>query len=86
MMAYAARLSVNATLAGDPDSQAASPLSRHKTRYLELVLTQTQAWSSAGAGIGRLDRVGAARLDLDWAAMDASNKHLKLSGPNVSDS
>ena len=68
MMAYSAKRSAETSLARNFGAQTDAALGQRRQGYLDLVLTQTAAFSAVDHGVGRRDRVVAARLDRDLAA------------------
>jgi hypothetical protein len=69
MMARSVKLWTNASLALDPGSGTAAALNQDRREYLESVLAETESWSRMDVGIGRADKVAAARLNVDLDTM-----------------
>lgn len=83
MMAYSAKRSADASLARNLGARTDAALGQNRQRYLDLVLAQTAAFSTIDQGVGRLDRVATARLDVDLASALAADPPA-LTADNVS--
>ena len=87
MMAYSSKLSADASLARTRNQQTAAAIGQYRQGYLDLVLAQTAAFSTIDQGVGRADRVAAARLGQEMASVEAAlaSDSVSLSRETVSE-